>query len=225
MAKTIEQLIAIVDEAWAKASKNKSNLDSRVLNIPGMSGHKTRHFLNNVVPGVGGRYLEVGVWQGSTFCAALNNQSSITHGFAVDNWSEFGGPSQQFVNHVQSFIDLNQTKVRLLDKDFREVTSQDLMIDKLGQFDIYLFDGPHKRIDQKEGITLYLPYLKDTFVLLVDDWNWTKDVEAGTRDAFKEANITVHKEWVATTPNNIDNNHEGWWNGYYAAVCSKPKGE
>lgn len=219
--KSKEELIAIVDDAWTKANDHKSSLNSQALNIPGMSGHKTRHFLNNLVPAVGGKYLEVGVWQGSTFCAALNNQWSVTHAFAIDNWTEFGGPRDAFMHHIQHFVDLDKTKVRLLDKDFRQINSTDLMIDTLGQFDTYLFDGPHKRIDQKDGVTMYLPFMKDTFVLIVDDWNWTEDVEWGTRDAIAEAGLTVHKEWVAKTPNNIDHDHQGWWNGYWVAVVSK----
>lgn len=219
--KSKEELIEIVDTAFTKANANSSGLALQALSIPGMSGHKTRHLLNNVVPAVGGRYLEVGVWKGSTFCSALNNQRSITSAAAIDNWSEFGGPRSDFIHYLQQTVDLERTKVQLLDKDFRQVTASDLLIDTLGPFQTYLFDGPHKRIDQKEGITLYLPFLSDTFVLFVDDWNWTEDVEWGTRDAIAEAGLIVHKEWVAKTPNNIDHDHQGWWNGYFVAVVSK----
>jgi hypothetical protein len=217
----ISSWITKVDEALTKADKYDSNIDSRILKIPGMSGQKTRHYLNNLISNIGGRYLEVGVWQGSTFCSSMNKSKTNNFSMAVDNWAEFGGPKQNFLNNVRNFVDLENNKIGFLEKDFRTVTKKDLLIDKFGKFPIYLFDGPHKFQDQYDALALYINFLEDSFVFLCDDWNWTTDVEYGTRQAIKDLGITVHKEWVMTTPNNIDNDQMGWWNGYYTAVCTK----
>ncbi|MCK5345853.1 MAG: hypothetical protein KAR20_20730, partial [Candidatus Heimdallarchaeota archaeon] len=128
---------------------------------------------------------------------------------------------QSFINNIQDNIDLKKVRTAFVEKDCWEVTEKDLLIKQFGKFPIYLYDGPHKRLDQKKALTHYIDYLEDDFVFLCDDWNWTIDVEYGTRDAFEELELVVHKEWVMKTPNNIDHDHAGWWNGYFAAVCSK----
>jgi len=215
--KQIEAVALAVREAY----DGRSNADRGIFNIPGMSGHKTRHFLNNLVHNIGGRYLEIGVWQGSTFCAALNKSTTNNASIAIDNWTEFGGPRNEFFNNIQEYIDLGETKVRVLEKDYRKVTADDLLIRDYGKFSVYLYDGPHQLQDQYDAVALYLEHMEDDFIYLCDDWNYTRDVADSTRKAFSDLDIVVHKEWVMTTPGNIDNDHTGWWNGYYAAVCSK----
>lgn len=221
MLKTVEELIRFTEEAYQKAELKKSNLNPEIMSVPGMSGHKTRHFLNNIVQAVGNRYLEVGVWAGSTFCSALNNTQTNNYCVAIDNWSEFGGPKQSFLQNVTKYIDLNNIKVQFLEKDCFTVTAEDLLISKYGKFQTYLYDGPHKKHEHYDALIKYIDFVESDFVYLCDDWNWTGDVEAGTRDAFKDLKLTIHKEWVMKTPNNIDNDQSGWWNGYYAAVISK----
>jgi len=215
--------IEIVERALQKAKRFESNCNLQIMRIPGMSGCLTRHFLNNLVPAIGGRYLEIGVWQGSTFCSALHKSTTNNACVAIDNWTEFGGPRNEFFNSLQTHVDLEQVKVRVLEKDFRQVTAEDLLTPQFGKFSVYLYDGPHKLQDQYDAVKLYLDHVEDTFVYLCDDWNYTRDVADSTRKAISDLNIKVHKEWVMTTPNNIDNDHNGWWNGYYAAVCSKPQ--
>jgi len=221
MEDKVLKYVNVVESAHQNAELGKSKITDSILAIPGMSGNKTRHFLNNVVSSIGNRYLEIGVWQGSTFCSALYKSTTNKYCVAVDNWSEFGGPKNEFLANLQKFIDLDNIKVTFVEKDYRMITSKDLLIEKFGKFAIYLYDGPHHKVDQYDGLKKYIDYLEDDFVFLCDDWNWTKDVEVGTREAIKDLGVTVHKEWVMKTPNNIDNDKPGWWNGYYAAVCSK----
>lgn len=221
--KLIEKLTANIDSSLNDANENKSNMDPDILGLRGMSGLKTRHFLNNVVQRVGGRYLEIGVWAGSTFCAALNGSKTNQYCVACDNWSEFGGPRNEFLMNVTKFVDLENLKVTFLEKDCFQLTEEDLRIKEFGKFPIYLYDGPHARIEHMHALTKYIDFVEDTFVYLCDDWNWYAVAEYGTQDAYKELNLTVHKEWVMKTPNNIDCDHPGWWNGYYAAIVSKPR--
>jgi hypothetical protein len=217
----INKYIETVDKALVDAENNLSKIDPKILLIPGMSGNKTRHFLNNVVQGIGGRYLEVGVWAGSTFCSALNGSITNDYCVACDNWSEFGGPKNNFLTNVSTFINQENVSIKFLEKDCFEITKEDLEVENFGKFPIYLYDGPHKRIHHHQALTKFIDYVEDTFVYLCDDWNWTDDVEVGTRDAYKDLNLTIHKEWVMKTPNNTDSDRPGWWNGYYAAVISK----
>lgn len=225
MNKTINELrIELVDSAIEKAEANITKLDKACFNIPGMSGVKTRIFLNELVGAVGGRYLEIGIWAGSTFCSALHKSTTNNYSVACDNWSEFGGGAKpDFLNNLNNFVDLENLKVSFVEKDYRDLTKEDLMIERFGKFPIYLYDGPHDFKDQYDAIMMFLQYLEDDFVFLCDDWNWTEDVEGGTRKAIEDSGLVIHKEWVMTTPNNIDNDRLGWWNGYYAFVASQKK--
>ncbi len=213
--------IKIVEQSIFNAEKNLSRINDKILTIPGMSGTKTRHFLNNVVQQIGNRYLEIGVWAGSTFCSALNGSITNKECVACDNWTEFGGPKNLFFTNVNTYLDTKRLGINFLEKDCFQITKEDLEIDRHGKFSIYLYDGPHKRNEHYQALTKFIDYMEDTFVYLCDDWNWTNDVEYGTRDAFKDLNLTIQKEWVMKTPHDIESDSAGWWNGYYAAVITK----
>ena len=48
------------------------------------------------------RYLEIGTWKGSSICSAMcNNKITCV---AIDNWSEFGGPKNIFLENYYSFV-------------------------------------------------------------------------------------------------------------------------
>lgn len=221
MSDKIKNYITIIEKSLENANKYESNLDFELNFVSGLSGLKTRHFLNNVVPAIGGRYLEIGVWAGSTFCSALNKSYTNHYSIACDNWSEFDGPKKEFLKNVEKYIDLENLPIKFLEKNFSEISEEDLETNEFGKFSIYLYDGPHKKNEHYMALTNFVKYLDDVFVYLCDDWNWTNDVEAGTREAFQDLNLNIHKEWVMKTPNNVDNDIIGWWNGYYAAVISK----
>ena len=68
----------------------------------GMSGGKYPHFINNLIRGLPNpSYLEVGCWTGSTLCSAISRNRVRATG--IDNWSEFGGPKDQFLANVNRF--------------------------------------------------------------------------------------------------------------------------
>jgi hypothetical protein len=218
---TIDFYIKTVDEALLSAHNYQSNLSEEVLRVPGMSGIKTKHFLNNLIPKIHGRYLEIGVYVGSTFCSSLYKSKTNNYSIAIDNWSEFSGPKKAFMHNFKKYINLDVLKVGFLEKDCFNITSNDLKIEKYGKFKTYLYDGPHKFDDHYKALINYISFLEDDFIFLCDDWNWTEHVEFGTRKAIKDLGIVVHKEWVMKTYKNIDDEKLGWWNGYYAMVGSK----
>lgn len=52
----------------------------------------------------------MGLWQGSTFCAALAN-NSLDLAVGVDDWSQFQGPKQQFEQHLGTCVGDNRDRV------------------------------------------------------------------------------------------------------------------
>ena len=73
-----------------------------------MSGLKTRHFYNNLLNFDDARYLEIGSWKGSSVCSAMYNNNAMI--ICVDNWSEFGGPKDEFLVNFNKFIGNNNAR-------------------------------------------------------------------------------------------------------------------
>jgi Methyltransferase domain len=207
-----------VKAALSASLVGESEIDPRVLKIPGMSGRCYRHFINNLVRTTpDARYLEVGTWAGSTLCAAINNNRvSAT---AIDNWSEFGNPKPLFESHLAQFK-TPEAHVRFIESDFRAVD-----FFALGKFNIYLFDGPHEYQDQYDGLEMAVAALDEHFVLIVDDWNWER-VREGTRRAMQANRISsLYSIEIRST---LDGSHpinscelSDWHNGYFICVAGR----
>lgn len=181
-----------------------------------MTGYKTRHFYNNLLSLENVRYLEIGCWKGSSACSALcGNKINIT---CIDNWSEFGGPKQEFIQNVQKFI--GQNTLNYIENDCFKVDRS-----SLGKFDIYLYDGNHTAYSQYRALNYFIDNMKDTFIFIVDDWNFL-EVQTGTRNIISDLGLNVlYEQEILLTQNGehtpFDKAIPGWWNGIYVAVLSK----
>ena len=210
-------LAAELRAAFDRAMVNDGKLNDAVLNLPGMSGKKYRILINNLIETLADpRYLEIGVWQGSTLCAAIfGNDVTAT---AIDNWSQFNGPAGSFLTNLSKFK--GAARVSFLERDFREVN-----FSGLGKFNVYFFDGPHTYKDQFDGIVIAEPALDDVFVLIVDDWNW-ENVRRGTFAGIRDRGYRIdHAIEIRTTLDDtqpaIRGNQSEWHNGYFIAAMRK----
>lgn len=217
-----QELAQFIKKAYDMALSLEHKLSTELLKTEGMSGRKYRYFINNLISLINNpRYLEVGSWKGSTACAAMwQNNLKIT---CIDNWSEFNGPKEIFLNNIDKFSN-SKTDFRIIESDFREVDFK-----SLGKYNIYLFDGPHLEKDQFDGIKLALPALEETFILIVDDWNWPAP-RKGTFDALSSLDIAIIASievFTCTDIESADNRpfiyyeNSDWHNGYLIAVCKK----
>jgi hypothetical protein len=214
-------LAAALEAALDDALRPTESPPRDFLDIDGMSGRRYRLLINALVRYIAdARYLEVGVWAGSTFCSAIADNA--VRAVAVDNWSQFGGSRDDFLANVARF-EKGGGEVRLIESDFRAVDYA-----AQGRFNIYMFDGPHEEADQYDGLALALPALDDEFVLVVDDWNW-QAVRNGTLRAIAALGLNeVHAVELRTTKDDTHPPHSGfdakstdWHNGYYLAVLRK----
>lgn len=213
-------LTEAVHKAFERAMKRNGKVIEAILHMPGMSGQKYRYFINNLIESLpDARYLEVGSWAGSTMCSAI--YANKVRAFAIDNWSEFGGPSGHFLKHVGACM-TPHVQFNMLCEDFRKVD-----YNTLGKFNVYLFDGPHEEKDQYDGVVAGLPAVDDEYVFIVDDWNWDR-VRDGTLNAIKDQNLEIlYSIEVRTTLNNshpdVAMEKSEWHNGYFISVLRKPK--
>jgi hypothetical protein len=204
--------------AFDCAMQDESKLSNGVLTMEGMSGNKYRRLINKFVELTpDARYLEIGSWAGSTACSAMyGNKCKV---MCIDNWLHFGGPKDQFFQNIDTFgnddIDFNYAESDYADVDYSQI----------GKFNIYLFDGPHEEHHQYAGIVSTQAALDDTYLLVVDDWNWV-GVRNGTLNALNTVgNTVVSSIVVRTTQNEIHPTISGaaseWHNGYFIAVIKK----
>lgn len=207
-------LIEHVKSSIENAKRGVSKLTPDVLRIQGMSSAKGRHFLNNLCQLPETRYLEIGVWQGSTWVSALyGNSKNVVHATAIENWSEFGGPKEAFLKNCSRFLP---------DISYSYVSADSFKLDKSSLFslpiNIYFYDGEHSELSQELALTYYNDVLDDLFILIVDDWNFKK-VQNGTFKAISKLKYNVLFSEVL--PSARLNDSENWWNGMYVAVIRK----
>lgn len=208
-----------IEKAFFKALALDHRLPDWIVQTVGMSGKKYRYFINNLIHQIARpRYLEIGSWAGSTAISAIfeNNLDAL----CIDNWSQFGGPRNEFMQNIQ-MAKGDKCNFSFIEDDFRSVNFNELNF----QANVYLFDGPHTERDQYDGIRYALPSLQPEFVLVVDDFNWP-DVRNGTKRAITDCHLTVEASIEIRTT--IDNTHpkihgapSDWHNGYFIASIKK----
>lgn len=208
--------------------KNELTLNEELLHYPGMSGIKTRHLYNNICnlycrKAIQVKYLEIGVFNGSSSISAMF-KNNIEDSLFIDNWSQFNGDRSIFIKAIEKYK-TESSKYSFIENDCWKVDTTKL---PQNYFNIYLYDGDHSELDQYQALSYYINVLQDTFIFLVDDWNFMH-VRDGTFRAIRELNLTVNfryenfisREHLIGMPN-----HEGkntFWNGCGVFVLTKPK--
>lgn len=212
----MEKYKQLIEKSFANAELGNSKITNGILSIQGMSGTKTRHFYNSLLSVDGMRYLEIGTWKGSSVCSAMcgNNNTVV----CIDNWSEFGGPKEEFLTNFNQFKGDNDAR-------FIEDDCYNIDISTLPKFNIYMYDGNHTEDSHYRALKYYYECLDDVFIYIVDDWN-CKEVRDGTERAIKELKFNVMYQhnirltWDDThTPFNIA--ETSWWNGIFVAILQK----
>lgn len=176
--------------------------------IAGMSGGSARRLLNIVVSSVpDAKYLEIGLFHGSTFIPALYN-NKFAHACGIDNWSQFGGDRNEVVANLKS-NNIDDTKVDVIDADCWTVKLS-------GTYNVYFYDGPHGYEDHKKALTHFKNNLDKTFVLIVDDWDG-ENARNGTKDGLEACGMTIIESKELWPPNGSMDSTT-WWNGLFIGL-------
>lgn len=205
-------LINMVDHSFAKADNLESKLTDAVMNIPGMTSVKIKHFLNNLCSYEGVHYLEIGTHRGGTLTAAMfQNTHNLFVG--IDDFSDFD----------------DGTVYRDLKDNLAKFNLQPIFINAGCWFhetiaicptgiNIYFYDGGHGLEEQFWSLELYLHKLDRQFIFIVDDWNW-QDSRDGTMKAIKDLCLDILYCKTVFTPDNGCS--DTWWNGLGIFVLEK----
>jgi Methyltransferase domain len=244
MKSRIEEYTKRCEAALEAALIEKTKLTDSELSLTGMSSTKNRILMNELVK-KGDRYLEIGVYRGSTFVAAMY-KNKPDYAVAIDNFSEFTdlinreqsnevikklasdamllNPNDASLDNESMFkkalADRNITNYTLLNTNCFNVPPllESHLLDQ--NFNVYLYDGGHTYEDHKKALTYYYNTLANEFIFIVDDWNW-EPARRGTFDAMGELGIKLHRDFALLT--NFNGDTASWWNGFYIAVCEKTK--
>jgi len=188
---------------------NESKLDAESSAVQGFTGIKIRHLLNNL-GSFSTNYLEIGVHKGATFVAA--NFGNSMNSYCCDNWVDFDEQGRSRKEFYYNKGRLLNNPIKVFDQSCWDLTAD--QIDT--KIDFYLYDGPHDYEDQVMALSVIHPFLAETFIYCVDDWDWEM-VHTGAREGIRRANLEVlfEQEFVGggSDPN--------WWNGFYVAVLRK----
>lgn len=223
MNSLIDHITHSIEKAELGVSNIKENTADGdfILGYSGYTGTKTRHFYNNICNRPDTRYLEIGTWMGSSSISAIYKNK--IHSVFIDNWSQFNGDVDVFTKVMKRFKGENQCF--LLESDCWKVNLGDIITEK-GKFNVYLYDGAHTKEDHFKALDYYLPAMEDTFIYIVDDWNW-QDVRDGTMRGIKKNNLEIKYEYTRILPESEIvgmPNHTGkksWWNGIGVFVLAK----
>ena len=201
---------------------------SAYYNVEGLTSPRVRHFLNNLCSQEGAVYLEVGVYAGSTFCAAVQNNDMVA-AYANDNWSQ---PNLQparddmdltlenvtvdtFVKNLQENIttDSLDFDIKVLNGDSSQLGKKDFEQD----VNVIFYDGDNDQLKMIEFYTQMLTFTQDVFTLVFDDANVEKNVEV-TKQFIEYNGLKVLYERELL---NDQEDINMWWNGLYVVVVSK----
>jgi hypothetical protein len=219
-----------LNTCYLNADNEKGTINPEIFKINGMSGRKTRFFLNSLGNFDDMRYLEVGSWKGSTSCSVLSN-NVLKQCTLIDNWSQFGGPKEECIQNIIKHKNTTPIKVYEMhcfhNTRFGPKTTGQPKPKDLDKFNFYFYDGHHTEDAQYMGLYHYLPCLDDTFIYMCDDWNWEK-VRNGTCRAISDAKLKIL--WKKEIRLTMDETHtpaperdNTWWNGFAIFLLQKTK--
>lgn len=197
-----------------KATKKESNFDH---DIEGLSSDTVRHFLNNICSYDDTKYLEVGVYNGSTFCSAI--QGNDITAYAADHWQDKNikpvrddiewtsqeGSVEKFVENVKSTWTDN-SKIAILNGDIRGVEKSNIN----HKINTVFYDADHDSLVQTECLSNIINFVDDEFILIMDDANFDGVIES-TKDFISSNKFEILYERIILTEKIEDST--SWWNG------------
>ena len=141
--------------SFAESEHYRSQLPESRFKLEGMSGGRFRAFMNKLVEAVGTsvtiNYLEIGVYKGATFLSTLHgNLAAVGTATAIDNWSLFGGPKDEMIGEVRTFMEAEDSahsgKIRIVEGDAFNLEEKETIWgdNSLSKVNLYFFDGPHR---------------------------------------------------------------------------------
>lgn len=204
-----------VDDSIARALRGEAYFDPTVLDVLGFATATMRRMFSNLCHLKGLTYLEVGTYAGATFCAAFNNNPISAIG--IDNFCQTWNPGRDIKAEFMANRDRFAPSSPFIEGDCFNPT----ILTSIGTgIDIFYFDGDHTREAQARALPHFINALADTFLFIVDDYNWP-DVQSGTEDGLNAIadKVSVIRDWYLT--GDVRQDDPVWHNGIALFLCQK----
>lgn len=222
-----------LEQAMASAQEDVSKLSEVELSHVGMSGRKFRHLMNNIGAIPNNRYLEIGVFNGSTLISSLAGNRHLK-AVAIDGWLDDFVPymekcnMQDVMNFVVKTVEQYvpaQGDVHILQSPCWDVSPGEVTKMFGGEPVLtYLFDAGHSVLDHYLALTHFVPAMADTFIFIVDDWGWSS-VQGGTYTAINDLSLQILYQIEVSNVreyyNDLDPENNLWHNGLSVFLLKK----
>jgi hypothetical protein len=217
-------LIDTVKNALIKSKNNDSKISEKTKNLPGLTSEKVKHFINNLCELPDCKYLEAGVFQGSIFAAAVERNDLVAT--AIDNFSESsiipmdsnvninsekGNNKEIFLRNIKDLV-LNK-QVNIIDSNVFETDLNKISL----KSNVIFMDIEHTYESHYNFLNKFYEKIDNTFVYVVDDWNWLQ-VRDATFKSIEDLKLkTLFKEEIFTKGEDKND----YWNGLGIFVLNK----
>lgn len=217
-------LIDTVKIALTKSKNNESKISEKTKNLPGLTSEKVKHFINNLCELPDCKYLEAGVFQGSIFAAAVEKNDLVAT--AIDNFSESsiipmdsnvninsekGNNKEIFLKNIKDLV-LNK-QVNIIDSNVFETDLNKISL----KSNVIFMDIEHTYESHYNFLNKFYEKIDNTFVYVVDDWNWLQ-VRDATFKSIEDLKLkTLFKEEIFTKGEDKND----YWNGLGIFVLNK----
>ena len=190
-----------------------THIHTAVYNMKGLSSTACRIFLNALCGKPGTQYLEVGTHTGSSLIAACYH-NQLVRAVAIDDWSMDKNSKPQLLKNLKFFDHELICKPELIEA---EAFSMDKS--KLGEFDVYFYDGCHSADSTEKGLTCFWNNLAPVSIVVMDDYSIVR-VQQGTIRAIDKLGCKQHLRYAWTLPGGKGFEHL-YWGGLAVMVFEK----
>lgn len=205
-----------IEKSIADAVNGKSNLDENVLGVRGFSTPTIRHLFNNLC-NIEGKYLEIGLFCGASFCASFNkNCESIGVEDHSQDFSEgFDKVKKELKENVENFKD----RAKEVTVHYADCYNMDKSVIP-NDIDIYSYDGWHSEQHQRKALPEFIDKMSSKFIWIVDDINWDY-VKSGTDLALSDLGDKIEIEGCWIQRGYHLQNDSVWHNGVAIYLINK----
>lgn len=236
--KTEEYLDKILETSLDIGEKRISKIQEhqRLLELYGLTGLRTKHFLNSLLSNGKLVFLQLGVYRGAALVCGLYNNPEIKS-YAVDDWhySPLDVPNIKYEKDSKgeetkktipwpnikmaaedNLAKFTTNKTKLISKNWLDLKATDIP-ESVDILHIQTNTGTSKA-ETKAYINAASKFTANTFVLLME-YHKLDDVKNAVIEWVAENNAKVHSVRSKDSRNLADS--EGWWGGLGCYVITK----
>jgi hypothetical protein len=215
--------IELIKQAIQDAENLKSKLPDSISKKYGFSSQKIRHLLNNLCSFNNVKYLNIGLFKGSSFWSAIFNNQMLATG--IDTFSPPGANKEVEKDFYKNLAEVISNEEKTVLRQINIICQDCFSIELKDKYNIFFYDGDHAEECQYKALTYFDQYMEDEFILIVDDFDGFCDnnVKLATDNAIKKMHYNTLFRWEGKGDfGNWDvNTNNVWWNGLLVCLLSK----